>query len=144
MDTESNREAITSSPVSISSSNSHAFAASEGANVPSVEPGAKSDALSVEPMAAREAVTGLKLAVVIASAALACFLMLIDTMVISTVGYTLPQGVIMYVHDHRENQTDRCFPIEGNSSHYRRIWLATRYWLVCQRVSVRKVSSLVA
>lgn len=74
-------------------------------------------------MEARQAVNGLKLAVVIASVALACFLMLIDSMVISTVGYTLSQGVIMDAYDHRENQTNTNFPLEGDSSHYKRIGL---------------------
>lgn len=38
----------------------------------------------------QEYVTGFKLAIIVASVALACFLMLLDTMIISTVSFAVP------------------------------------------------------
>ena len=57
-----------------------------------------------------EYVTGFKLVLVVAPAVLACFLMLVDTMVISTVRTILPQIVLCWFSH---------VPSLGYSSHHR-------------------------
>lgn len=79
-----------------------------------------------------EYVTGFKLAIIVASVALACFLMLLDTMIISTVGFAKP-----YPQPSRH-----LHGLVGNSTHHRYLQLSPRCWMVCQRVPVWQVSSL--
>lgn len=78
-----------------------------------------------------EYVTGIKLVLIVASVALACFLMLLDTMVVSTVSKLfaeLPRGVYSLTR----------WP-KGDSTYHRYFQLASRCWLVCQRVPVWQV-----
>jgi hypothetical protein len=80
-----------------------------------------------------EYVTGFKLVIIVASVALACFLMLLDTMIISTVCLAMPHrqssrrlhGILVF--------------LAGNSTHYRYLQLSHRRWMVRQRVPVWEV-----
>ena len=90
-----------------------------------------------------EYVTGIKLAIIVASVALACFLMLLDTMVISTVS-TLTIKIDLPSHLHRDTSTLLTGPSvsitrKGHSTHHRHLQFASRCGLVCQRISIWQV-----
>ena len=82
-----------------------------------------------------EYVTGVKLVLVVASVALGCFLMLVDTMVISTVS-----GVVVRAQTIRAYFS--LFSL-GYSSYHQSVSFPCRCWLVRQRIPVWHVSSTI-
>jgi hypothetical protein len=68
-----------------------------------------------------EYLTGLKLAVVVASVALSCFLMLLDNLIVSTVS-RLQVSICVRVLE--------LIRLLGNSAHHRQVPFTSRYWLV--------------
>ena len=79
-----------------------------------------------------EYITGVKLVLVVASVALSCFLMLVDTMVISTVS-----GIVVRTQTIRAYFSLFC---QGYSSYHQSVSLPCRCWVVRQRIPVWHVS----